>query len=88
MTSANVTLFRIEKNGEKVGEHRLHHYCKPRWEELLKFSPVESHTITPHGLDEHEAPWEGDTQNLRDFLRTKGISLENAKALRELDHLD
>jgi hypothetical protein len=32
------------------------------------FTPPENYTITPHGLDEEEEEWEGDTVNLKDFI--------------------
>ena len=69
MTSANVTKYRIELDGKVVGEHRQHHYCHTRWHRLFKFVPLYKHTITPYGEDEDEAPWEGKTQNLWEFLK-------------------
>ena len=68
MTSTNVTQYRIEKDGKKVGNHYQHAYCKTKWHELLKFEPLEEHTITPYGEDEEECYWEREPQNLRDFL--------------------
>lgn len=68
MTSANVILYRISKDGQEVAEHREHMLCKSHLSELLKFQPPEALTIQPHGLDEHEAPWEGEETNLKAFL--------------------
>lgn len=78
MTSANVTLFRIERAGKVVGSHYQHHYCKTHWPDLLKFEPIEEHTITPHGLDEEEEEWEGDTMPLRKFLESKRVFCPNS----------
>jgi hypothetical protein len=72
MTSANVTQYRIERSIDgqlvTVGNHYQSHLCKTRWEELLKFTPLEDHLITPYGLDEEEEEWEGNTMSLLDFL--------------------
>lgn len=69
MTSANVTEYRIEDlSGKEVGSHSQHHYCKTHWGDLLKFTPPENFTITPHGLDEEEEEWEGDMVNLKIFI--------------------
>ena len=64
--------YRIEKNGEEVGHHRQHLMCTSRIEELLKFQPLNEHTITPYGYDEEEESWEGETKNLEDYLRKYG----------------
>lgn len=70
MTSANVTKYRIcdRLTGNIVGQHYQHAYCYTHWGDLLKFTPPENYTITPHGLDEYEEEWEGDTVNLKDFI--------------------
>lgn len=59
MTSANVTNFRIRRKDTKeaVGTHSQHAYCKPRWQELLRFQPLEDFEIHAWGLDEEEEEW-------------------------------
>ena len=68
MTSANVTEFRIFRNGKQVGSHSQHCMCKTHWEELLVFQPLGEHTILPWGLDEEEEIWEGEEISLLTFL--------------------
>jgi hypothetical protein len=69
MTSANVTNYIIrDSQGNTVGEHSQHCYCKTNWQVLLKFIPFENFTIQSWGLDEEEARWEGKKYNLRDFV--------------------
>lgn len=82
-TSANVVEYRIMKDEEVVGRHRQHCYCKTHWDDLCKFSPLEEHTIIAHGLDEHEAPWEGEKQSLMSFL--EDIPKSGGKKLVERD---
>ncbi len=67
-TSANVVEYRIEKDGKQVGNYRQNVMCKGRYEEMLKYEPLEDHTVTPYGYDEDEDYWEGDTQNLKVYL--------------------
>ena len=67
-TSANVTEFRIEKEGRTVDTHRQHAMCKTHWEALLRFVPIEDFTITPYGMDEDYEEWEGATVSLKTFL--------------------
>jgi hypothetical protein len=69
MTSANVVEYSIQKNGEQVGHHRENVMCKSHYEELLKFLPLEEHTITPYGYDEEEEEWEDEPINLKKFLQ-------------------
>ncbi len=69
MTSANVIEYWIEDlQGNLVGSHSQHMYCKTHWGELLKFTPPENFTITRHGLDEEEEPWYDEPMNLAVFL--------------------
>jgi len=69
MTSANVTEYRIEDlSGNQVGSHYQSCLCKTHWGDLLKFTPAEKFTITPHGLDEDEEEWEGETISLKSFI--------------------
>lgn len=69
MTSANVTNFRIcDLTGKVVGKHSQHALCKTHWGDLLVFTPPENFTITPHGLDEEEEEWEGETVSLKKFI--------------------
>ena len=67
-TSANVIEYTIYKGGEVVGHHRYHMMCKPHFEDLLKFQPLEEHTISPYGYDEDEELWEDESKNLKDFM--------------------
>ncbi len=70
MTSANVVEYRIEKDGKTVGHHRQHLMCNDRSDELLKFKPLEEHTITAFGYDEEEEYWEEEPENLDKYLKT------------------
>jgi len=71
MTSANVTNYRIEKNGKEVGNHRQHHMCHTHWHRLYKFMPHSQYTITAWWLDEEEEYHESEPQNLMNFLRER-----------------
>ena len=69
MTSANVTIYRIEDlTGKEVGEHRQHWLCKTHWGDLLKFTPSENFTITETWEDEEEEYHEGEPKNLKVFI--------------------
>ncbi|HKZ43108.1 MAG TPA: hypothetical protein VJ044_19270 [Candidatus Hodarchaeales archaeon] len=68
MTSANVIEYRIKKDGKEVGHHRENVMCTQHFEELVKFAPLEEHTITSYGYDEEEEYWEGKSKNLKRFL--------------------
>lgn len=83
MTSANVTKYRIERNGEVVGEHSQHHYCHTRWHKLYKYTPFTEHTITSHWLDEEEEYHEGETINLREFLSNHNPSIGDMRRMVE-----
>jgi hypothetical protein len=77
-TSANVIEYSIIniKTKEEVGSFRKHMLCKfPEYSDLLIYEPLCEHEITPWGYDEEEEYWEGETQNLENYLR-KDISLE------------
>lgn len=80
MTSANVTEFLIIKNGKSVGNHRQNWMCKTSWDKLLVYQPLKEHTILPYGYDEEEDLWEGDEENLYDFLLRVSLS---DKSIRE-----
>lgn len=67
-TSANVVEYRITKDNEEVGTHRQNILCKTNWDELCQFLPLDEHMIQAYGLDEYEAPWEGELKNLEQFL--------------------
>lgn len=54
MTSANVTEYKVFRNGVEVATHRQHHLCKDRSRELLRFTPLEEHTIQATWHDEEE----------------------------------
>ena len=68
MTSANVINYRIERNGEVVGEHRQNLMCRTNWHRLIDYTPFAEHNITPYGEDENEAPWTGETTTLLEFF--------------------
>jgi len=74
-TSANVIEYRIERNGETVGNFRKHLLCRlPDFADLLKYQPLNEHVITPWGYDEEEDEWEDLPENLDEFLRSMVIS--------------
>ena len=79
-TSANVVEYRIEKDGKQVGNYRQNVMCKGRYEELLKYEPLEQHIITPYGYDEDEEYWESDPQNLKTYLEKM---IRSNKVIRE-----
>jgi hypothetical protein len=81
MTSANVTNYRIERNGEIVGEHSQHHMCHTHWHRLYKYTPFTEYKITPHWEDEHEAPHEGKTVGLSEFLANHKPSISDMKRM-------
>lgn len=68
MTSANVTNYRIERNGEVVGEHSQHHMCHTRWHRLYKFTPFTEHVIISNWLDEDGDYHEGTPMGLSEFF--------------------
>lgn len=74
MTSANVVEYRIlNKKGKQVGDHRQHLMCRTRWDELLtKYFPLEDYKIQAYGYDEEDEYWEGEIENLWDFLVNVG----------------
>lgn len=82
-TSANVIEYRIMTLDDKnVGLHRQHLLCKEHWEDLLKFQPLENHTIQAYGYDEEDEYWESeDIHNLKEFLDKKA---KHNKTLKEL----
>lgn len=70
MTSANVIEYTIyDSTGNKVGKHYQSLLCKTKWHELLRFTPLESHTIKAWGYDEEEEYWEDEPKNLLTFLQ-------------------
>jgi len=87
-TSANVTMFDIKRHGEVVGTHSFNHLCKPRWEKLLRFTPLDEHTITPYGYDEDEAPWRGTSEKLSVFLTKEGVIKSQTISEKSLGCLD
>jgi hypothetical protein len=81
MTSANVVEYRIEKNGEEIGNFRKNILCKlPDYSDLLKYKPLSEHNITPCGYDEDEEYWEDETINLELFLKSM---IRNNKVIKE-----
>lgn len=81
-TSANVIEYRVMTlDGRNVGLHRQHLLCKEHWEDLIKFQPLENHTIQAYGYDEEDEYWESeDIHNLKEFLERKA---KVSKTLRE-----
>ena len=75
-TSANVIEYTIYKGKEQAGRFSKHLLCKyPDYAELLKYQPLNKHTIKAWGYDEEEDEWEDDPENLEKFL--KGMILYN-----------
>jgi len=71
MTSANVVEFYIyNKVGENVGHFRKHLLTRlPDYADLLKYEPLQEHTILAYGYDEEDEYWEDDeAENLWEFL--------------------
>jgi len=70
-TSANVVEYTITNiKTKKIGRFRKHLLCKfPEYSDLLIYEPLNEHEITPWGYDEEEELWEGETQNLEEYLR-------------------
>ena len=69
-TSANVIEYDIYKGDERVGHFRKHMMCRlPEYNELLKYQPLEDHTIVTNWYDEEEEYNESDPVNLKDFLQ-------------------
>lgn len=81
MTSANVIEYRIEKNNEEVGHFRKNVMCRlPEYSDLLKYQPLNEHSITPYGYDEEEEYWEDETVNLEVYLKKM---IPHDKTIRE-----
>jgi hypothetical protein len=74
MTSNNEVRFSIfNKDGEKVGSHRIHILCKSHWGDLMHFTPLDEHTIVTHNEVEDDDSeecfyYDSDPVNLFDFL--------------------
>jgi hypothetical protein len=72
-TSANVieyTIYNINNVEKPVGRFSKHILCKyPDYAELLKYQPLNEHTIQAWGYDEEEDEWEDEPENLEDFLK-------------------
>jgi hypothetical protein len=80
MTSANVVEYRIfNHEGKTAGSHRQHLMCKEHWEDLLKFQPLDKHTIQAYGYDEEEEYWEGDIVSLDGFINNKAKYNKNLR---------
>ena len=75
MTSANVTSYIIYNKGtdNEAGKHSEHAYCKPRWNNLLRFDPPENYEIYTWWLDEEEEYYDHPRENLKDFLIKRRI---------------
>ena len=80
-TSANVTYYRVYKNGVFVKEHRQNALCKSKiHEELSQYSPVEDFTVVVRWPDEDEANHLDDKMPLSKFLRGKPKVEDNREA--------
>ena len=78
MTSANVIEYRILLGKNQVGHFRKNILCRlPEYSDLLKYEPIEKHSIIPYGYDEDEEYWEGTKMNLKKFLIKKQVIKEN-----------
>jgi hypothetical protein len=79
-TSANSIEYDIMKNGEVVGHFRKNVLCRlPEFSDLLKYQPLEDHTILPYGYDEEEDEWFDEEQNLKDFLYERKLYCKGLK---------
>lgn len=72
-TSANLVEYHICKNNEHVGHYRQNMMCKSNYSSLLKYQPLNEHTIMAYGYDEEEEYWESKEQNLETFMKKKAI---------------
>lgn len=69
MTSANVVEYVIYKKDDEVGQFRKHMYCRlPEYSDLLKYQPLEDHTIQAWGYDEDDEVWYDEEIRLDKFL--------------------
>ena len=69
-TSANSIEFTTLKDEKRVGQFRINVMCRyPDFAELLKYQPLNEHTIIRWGYDEEEDYWDDEPQNLEDFLK-------------------
>lgn len=69
MTSANVTIFKIKKDGQVIAKHSQHDYCKTHWEDLLKYQPLSDYTILRTWVDEDEEYHEYEEIPLSKFMQ-------------------
>ena len=78
MTSTHITNFEIRRKDtwEVVGSHRQNYLCKAHWEDLLKFQPTADFEIQAWGYDEDEDFWEGEWQDLCDFLLACKVKID------------
>jgi len=86
MTSANVTKYRIERDGKVVGEHSQHHMCHTHWHRLYKYTPFTEHTITSWWLDEEEEYHEGQTMGLSEFMANHQPRIADMR--RMIEHIE
>lgn len=69
-TSANSIEYTIYKRGKTVGHFRINVLCKyPDFAELLKYQPLNEHTIQAWGYDEEEDEWSDEEENLEEKLK-------------------
>jgi len=69
-TSANSIEHSIYKGEKNVGNFRKNVMCRlPDYAELLKYQPLNKHTIQVWGYDEEEETWEDEPENLEKFLK-------------------
>lgn len=69
-TSANSINYSIYKDGKQVGSFRINIMCRfPDYAELLKYQPLNEHTIQAWGYDEEEEDWYDEEENLERFLK-------------------
>ena len=57
------------KGDQQIGHHSESIMCTQHPEELLKYLPLNEHTIIPYGYDEEEEYWESPAENLEKYLR-------------------
>ena len=89
MKSGNIIEYRIKCGENIVGSFRRDSLSDvPDFSELLKYQPLEDHTIQAHGHDELDIAWYGDVENLKDFMLDIGKNSGNSVIMAYFDDND
>ena len=76
MTSANVVFYDLKEDGVLIDSISGNILCKfPLTEFMRKSTPT--CTVTMRGLDEYEAPWEGEPTPIREFMESRRSVFED-----------